>query len=89
MENENTQNAGNITADSGAVTAAADMQQGAGNDVVSAKSDDRAATPMIKNPLPLPTPHTNRKEVDYDYEVPEDQMHFDIEKPNRNYYDIQ
>ena len=49
----------------------------------------QVATPMIKNPLPLPTPHTNRKEVDYDYEVPEDQMHFDIEKPSRNYYDIQ
>ena len=48
-----------------------------------------AATPMIKNPLPLPTPHTDRKELDYDYEVPEDQMHYDIEKPSRNFYDLQ
>lgn len=48
--------------------------------------DDKTA--MIKNPLPLPTPHTNREAVDYDYEVPEDMMHFDIEKPSRNYYDI-
>ena len=43
---------------------------------------------MIKNPLPGPTPHTNREAVDYDYEVPEDKMHYDIEEISRNYYDI-
>ncbi len=42
----------------------------------------------IKNPLPLPTPHTARDGVDYDYEIPEDQMHYDIENPSRNYFDI-
>ncbi|MBR4759816.1 MAG: hypothetical protein IK078_06685 [Lachnospiraceae bacterium] len=76
-------------------TVAAVENDGAGDE--GAKADpstqnaagNQAATPMIKNPLPLPTPHTNRKEVDYDYEVPEDKMHFDIEKPSRNYYDIQ
>ena len=43
---------------------------------------------LIKNPLPGPTPHTKREAVDYDYEVPEDQMHYDIEDITRNYYDI-
>ncbi|MCR4690833.1 MAG: hypothetical protein K5739_05790 [Lachnospiraceae bacterium] len=44
---------------------------------------------LIKNPLPGPTPHTDRSGTDYDYEVPQDQMHYDIERPSRNYYDIQ
>ena len=43
---------------------------------------------MIKNPLPGPTPHTKREGVDYDYEVPEDKMHYDLEEITRNYYDI-
>ena len=100
MLNENHAAAGNTAADrEAAVVDAANTavsQQGAENETgVSGQETggnaaaQPAATPMIKNPLPLPTPHTNRKEVDYDYEVPEDQMHFDIEKPSRNYYDIQ
>ncbi len=104
-ENANTLNADNAAVDNAATentavgSGAADTavsQQGAENETgVSGQETggnaaaQPAATPMIKNPLPLPTPHTNRKEVDYDYEVPEDQMHFDIEKPSRNYYDIQ
>ncbi len=43
---------------------------------------------FIENPLPGPTPHTKREAVDYDYEVPEDKMHYDIEDITRNYYDI-
>ena len=79
MDTENKQ-----VADEGAV-----MDEGAANAGAQDAERTQAATPMIKNPLPLPTPHTNRTEVDYDYEVPEDQMHYDIEKPSRNYYDIQ
>ena len=45
-------------------------------------------TEFIKNPLPLPTPHEARDGMDYDHEIPEELMHFDIEKPSRNYYDI-
>ncbi len=44
---------------------------------------------LIKNPLPGPTPHEKRDGLDYDYEVSPDKMHFDIERPTRNYYDIQ
>lgn len=42
---------------------------------------------FIHNPLPGPKPHV-KKEMHYDYEVPADKMHFDIEKPSNNYYDI-
>ncbi len=42
---------------------------------------------FIENPLPGPKPHV-KKEMHYDYEVPEDKMYFDIEKPSNNYYDI-
>lgn len=40
----------------------------------------------IQNPLPGPKPHVKR-EMTYDYEVPADKMHYDIENPSRNYYD--
>ncbi len=49
---------------------------------------DRGENRMIKNPLPGPTPHTRRDGVDYDYEVPENKMHYDIEHIDKNYYDI-
>lgn len=42
---------------------------------------------FIKNPLPLPKKHT-KKEMDYDFEVSADQMHFDIEEPVNNFYDF-
>ena len=80
------QSAGDAAAEN---TATIQSSEAAANAGTPDAEKTAAATPMIKNPLPLPTPHTNRKEVDYDYEVPEDQMHFDIEKPSRNYYDIQ
>jgi hypothetical protein len=41
----------------------------------------------IKNPLPGPKPHV-KKEMGYDYEVPPEKMNFDIENPERNYYDV-
>ncbi len=42
---------------------------------------------FIDNPLPGPKPHV-KKEMKYDYEVPQDKMFFDIDKPINNYYDI-
>ena len=51
-------------------------------------ADETQKTELIKNPLPGPTPHEKRDGVDYDYEVPPDKMHYDIEKPSRNFYDI-
>lgn len=42
---------------------------------------------LIKNPLPLPKKHEKR-EMEYDFEVKPEQMHFDIEHPEKNYYDI-
>lgn len=42
---------------------------------------------FIENPLPGPKPHV-KKQMNYDYEVPEDKMHYDIEEPERMYYDI-
>lgn len=50
-------------------------------------ADKSKAIKFIENPLPGPKPHV-KKEMTYDYEVPADKMHFDIEKPNNNYYDI-
>lgn len=41
---------------------------------------------FIKNPLPLPKKH-EKKEMDYDFQVPPDKMHFDIENPINNHYD--
>lgn len=42
---------------------------------------------FIENPLPGPKPHV-KKEMTYDYEVPENKMFFDIETPEKNYFDI-
>lgn len=44
-------------------------------------------TQFIENPLPVPKRHV-KKEMDYEYQVPEDKMHYDIEEPEKNYYDI-
>ena len=43
-------------------------------------------TDFIPNPLPGPKPHV-KKEMKFDYEVTPEQMRFDIEKPDRMYYD--
>lgn len=43
---------------------------------------------LIHNPLPGPKPHV-KKQMTYDYTVPEDQMHFDVEHPEKNYYDYE
>ncbi len=55
----------------------------------SRENQEQKTTTFIKNPLPGPTPHEKRDGLDYDYEVTEDMMHYDIEKPSRNFYDIQ
>lgn len=43
-------------------------------------------TDFIPNPLPGPKPHV-KKQMQYDYEVPPDKMHFDKEMPDRMFYD--
>ncbi|MBQ8199723.1 MAG: hypothetical protein IJZ76_09910 [Lachnospiraceae bacterium] len=49
--------------------------------------NEKKTIKFIENPLPGPKPHVKR-EMTYDYDVPEDKMHFDIEKPSNNFYDI-
>lgn len=49
--------------------------------------NEKKTIKFIDNPLPGPKPHV-KKEMTYDYDVPEDKMHFDIEKPSNNFYDI-
>ena len=44
-------------------------------------------TQFIENPLPVPKRHV-KKEMDYEYQVPEEQMHYDIEEPDKNYFDV-
>lgn len=44
-------------------------------------------TQFIENPLPVPKKHV-KKEMDYEFLVPEDKMHYDIEEPDKNYFDI-
>lgn len=44
-------------------------------------------TQFIENPLPIPKRHV-KKEMDYEYQVPEEQMHYDIEEPDKNYFDV-
>ena len=51
-----------------------------GGAAVSRKTD------FIPNPLPGPKPHVKR-EMKFDYEVTPEKMRFDIEKPDRMYYD--
>lgn len=48
---------------------------------------DTAYTQFIENPLPVPKRHV-KKEMDYEYQVPEEQMHYDIEEPDKNYFDV-
>lgn len=46
-----------------------------------------AHTQFIENPLPVPKRHV-KKEMDYEYQIPEEKMHYDIEEPDKNYFDI-
>jgi hypothetical protein len=50
-------------------------------------SEQRAETNYIANPLPVPTRRAH-VEMDYDHVIPQDKMHFDIENPAQNFYDI-
>ncbi|MBD5543174.1 MAG: hypothetical protein HDR01_02720 [Lachnospiraceae bacterium] len=45
-------------------------------------------TQFIENPLPVPKRHV-KKEMDYEYQVPKEQMHYDIEEPDKNYFDVE
>lgn len=42
---------------------------------------------LIENPLPLPKKHEKR-EMDYQYQVAEDKMRFDVEVPDGDDFDI-
>lgn len=42
---------------------------------------------FIENPLPLPKKHV-RKEMDYQYQIPEDRMNYDVEVSEQDDYDI-
>lgn len=53
----------------------------------SGKEPEKKPVRYIENPLPGPKPHV-KKQMGYDYEIPQDKMHFDIENPSRNYYDV-
>lgn len=43
---------------------------------------------LIHNPLPGPKPHVKRN-LSYEYDVPADKMHYDIENPDKMYYDYE
>lgn len=45
-------------------------------------------TQFIKNPLPVPKRHV-KKEMDYDIDVPESRMHYDIEIMPGDDFDIE
>jgi len=47
----------------------------------------KTATKFFTNPLPVPKRRAH-VEMDYDYFVPEEKMHFDIEEPNEDFFDI-
>lgn len=56
----------------------------------SAESQSNAPAPkprFIENPLPLPKKHV-RKEIDFQYEVPEDKMKFDVDIKDGDDFDI-
>lgn len=42
---------------------------------------------LIHNPLPGPKPHV-KKQMNYDYNVLEDQMHYDVEVDENDDYDL-
>lgn len=46
-----------------------------------------SAPRFIENPLPLPKKH-EKKEMDYQYEVPEDKMNFDVETKENDDFDF-
>ncbi|MCR5846815.1 MAG: hypothetical protein K6G75_01675 [Lachnospiraceae bacterium] len=55
---------------------------------ISGIDPELKATPMIKNPLPVPKPHVP-KELTYDYDLKDDELEFDIiDLKGKDYYDI-
>lgn len=63
-----------------------EIQTRQGDLVESEASKQVRKTNFIPNPLPGPKPHVKRT-MSYDYDIPADKMHFDIENPQKNYYD--
>ncbi len=51
------------------------------------KTEEPEKTRFIENPLPLPKKHVKR-EMDYEYPVPEEDMKFDIEVDETDDFDI-
>ena len=63
------------------------------DDIISEKNEekDQRLTPktdFIPNPLPVPK-RREHVEMDYDHPVSEQMMHFDIENPEKDYFDIE
>lgn len=57
------------------------------NDLHKTTKESPSQSRFIENPLPVPKRHV-KKEMDYEYPVTEDKMYYDIEEPEKNYFDI-
>lgn len=68
-------------------TEASKGTEGAKQQDVKLEQPNMTHTQFIENPLPVPKRHV-KKEMDYEYQVPEEQMHYDIEEPDKNYFDV-
>lgn len=51
------------------------------------QSEKTETVKLIENPLPLPKKH-ERREMDYQYQVTEDKMKFDVEVSDGDDFDI-
>ena len=69
-------------------TEASKGTEGAKQQDVKLEQPNMTHTQFIENPLPVPKRHV-KKEMDYEYQVPEEQMHYDIEEPDKNYFDVE
>lgn len=49
--------------------------------------DNKTQTNFIPNPLPVPKRHS-RREMSYDYTISADKMHYDVEVPPNDDFDI-
>lgn len=57
-------------------------------DIRSLQTDQNKDIKFIKNPLPGPKKHV-RKEMDYDLDVPESRMHYDIDILPNDDFDVE
>lgn len=65
-----------------------EQNQNVNTEVMQQNAQPEKKVQLIHNPLPGPKPHVKRQ-LGYDYEVPADQMHFDIECPDNDDYDFE